>query len=542
MKNKKFYRLTKEYFNQLIARYPEMGSFLGLHKYDGIWSVQTPEKYLEDIKFFQDYLRKFQKINPHTLNKKERLDRKIVIHDIKLSIFGLKKLRFWESDPDALEEIGSALFLLIVRNHIPLKERIEKVKRGLENLPKVLKEAKSRLTRPYRLWTEIAIESCVAMELFLKEIQSLSKELEKSVIISLRAIKEYKKFLKQDLLPKSLNKYSIGKEKFEGLIQLREIGLGLDQILKIGESALKEDKKNLREIANKIDPALNVKEIEEKIKTNHPKNFDQVIKEYKKSVARARKFITANHLMPVPADEEVIIKETPGFLAHTTPFAAYFPPTKFDREKIGIYIVTPSKRKGILKKHNFAAISNTSVHEAYPGHHLQFVWGYKNPSLVRTLSDATEMVEGWAHYCEEYMREIGYNKKPEIEFIQTLDEIWRAARIIIDVKLHTGKMSFDQAVRFLARETDMAKEDAIAEIKRYTKSPSYQLSYLIGKYLFKKLKNDIKKKMGKKYSDKFFHETILKAGAIPIKYLREEFELKLKSQGNLHKEEPNSPF
>ena len=232
--------------------------------------------------------------------------------------------------------------------------------------------------------------------------------------------------------------------------------------------------------------------------------------------------------MKIPGNEKILIKRTPRFLRHTTPFAAYFPPVKFGKEKLGIYIVTPPRNKEMLRKHNYAAIANTSVHEAYPGHHLQFVLGFKNISLIRTLSDATEFIEGWAHYCEEYMREVGFNNQNEVRFIQTLDEIWRAVRIVIDIKLHSGKMTFKEAVNFLVKEVDMDKGNAIAEVKRYTKSPTYQLSYLVGKYLIKELKRDVARQMGEKYSDRFFHQVILDAGAIPIKYLRQEFELKIK--------------
>jgi uncharacterized protein (DUF885 family) len=230
--------------------------------------------------------------------------------------------------------------------------------------------------------------------------------------------------------------------------------------------------------------------------------------------------------MKIPKNENVLIKATPRFLRHTTPFAAYFMPPKFGK-KIGIYIVTPPRNKTMLKKHNYADIANTSVHEAYPGHHLQLLSAYNNPSPIRTISDATELIEGWAHYCEEYMKEIGFNNKNEIRFIQTLDEIWRAARIIIDVRLHSGRMTFGEAVGFLIKEVRMDKKNAIAEVKRYTISPSYPLSYLIGKQLIKELKRNIEKKMGEKYSDRFFHQVILEAGSIPIKYLKEEFNLKL---------------
>lgn len=533
MQNNKFQKLVKEYFDSLIERNPEYGSYLGLHKYDGQWSKETRHKYLEDIKFFEEYLKRFKNIDSESLSSENRLDKEIVIHDLNLSIFHLKELRFWESDPDVLEKIGSVLFLLLARENISFKRRVKSIIKGLEGIPEVLEQTKDRLAEPYNLWTEIAIHSCGAMEKFLEGLSSLKAKpsqkdkLEDSIEIAAQAVRDYKEFLKQEILPNSVEKYSIGQDKFEKLLQLRELGLTTEEILKIGKRTLKEDKEKLEEIARDIDPSLKVEEVKARIEEDHPQSFDLAIRAYEEKVKKAKEFIVDHGLMKIPEDEEVIIRETPGFLSHTVPFAAYFSPTKFDEKKIGIYNVTPPPKKKVLRRYNIANIANTSVHEAYPGHHLQLTTAYKNPSLVRTLSDATEFIEGWAHYCEEYMREIGFNDEKEIEFIQTLDEIWRAARVIIDVKLHTGKMSFEEAVEFLVKQTQMDRGDALAEVKRYTKSPSYQLSYLTGKYLIKRLKEDIKSKMKGDYSDKFFHRVILNAGSIPLKYLKQEFELKI---------------
>jgi len=534
MKNKRFKKVIRKYFNDLLKKFPELGSFLGLHKYDGKWAKEGEKAYLENTKFFKRYLKKFIKIKAEKLSEKDKLDRKIVIHDLKLTIFSYDKLRIWESDPDITEWIGGTLFLLLNRDNVSLNERIKKINKALETIPTLFDQAKTRIKKPYKLWTKIAIESCQGFELFLDNLKSIKikknfkKEFLKNIDISLKAADDYKKFLENEVLPRSINRYIIGEDNFRKLIKLRELGLSIKEMMEIGERALKADKEELKEIAREIDPRLTVKEIENRIEKKHSNDFSEIIKQYKRIVVKAKKFILTHNLMKIPKGEKVVIKETPSFLVHTTPFAAYFPPPKFAKEKVGIYIITPAKRKKMLERHNYTSIFNTSVHEAYPGHHLQSILAFKNPSLVRTLSGATEMIEGWAHYCEEYMRDVGFNNTSEIRFIQTLDEIWRAARIIIDVKLHFKKMSFNEAVKFLMKEAGMERENAIAEVKRYTKSPSYQLSYLIGKYLIKKLKREIQEKMGEKYSDKFFHEVILNAGSIPIKYLREEFNLKIK--------------
>lgn len=533
-KNKKFKKLVREYFNAIIERFPEYGSFLGLHKYDGKWSDESKKAYLGDIKFFKKNLEEFIKINSEKLSEKEKLDRKIIIHDLKLTLFYLKELRLWESDPDILEGIGSALFLLLNRDTILIAERIKKIDRAIQGVPVLLEQVKTRITKPYKLWAEIAIESCDGLKLFLNNLKhvkiktKLKRKFLNDIDSSIKAVEDYKYFLKKDILPKSIDKYIIGENDFRKLIKFRELGLSIKEMLKIGERALKENKEELKEITREIDPKLTVKEAENRIEKRHSNDFREIIKQYRRVVAKAKNFLLTHNLIRIPKDEKIVIKETPPFLVHTTPFAAYFAPPKFAKKKIGIYIVTPAKKKRLLEKHNYTSILNTSVHEAYPGHHLQFVLGFKNPSLIRTLSGATELIEGWAHYCEEYMREVGFNNTDETRFVQTQDEIWRATRIIIDIKLHFGEMSFNEAVKFLMKEAGMEKGNAVAEVKRYTKSPSYQLSYLIGKYLIKKLKREIQEKMGEKYSDKFFHEVILNAGSIPIKYLKEEFKLKIR--------------
>lgn len=532
MRNKEFSKLVKDYFNRFVERFPEYGSFLGLDKYYGQWSEQTQEKYLKDAKFFREYLRKFKKIDTKKLSGREKLDKKIVIHNLKLALFYYERLKFWQSDPDVSERVGAILFVLLAREPHPLQKRITIINNALKNLPELFKQAKTRISKPYKLWTKIAMESCDGLQLFLRNLRYLKvkkhkKELLKNIVASIEAVKNYKIFLEKEILPRSIDRYIIGRKNFERLIKLRELGLPTKKILKIGKDALMANKEELREIAREISPNLTVEQAERRIKNEHPKDFNKVIKEYKTFVFKSKKFLIKNNLMRMPKNETVLIKATPRFLRHTTPFAAYFAPAKFDKKQIGIYIVTPPRNKTMLKKHSYANISNTSVHEAYPGHHLQLTVGFKNSSLIRILSDATELVEGWAHYCEEYMREVGFNNKNEIRFVQTQDEIWRAARIIIDVKLHSGEMTFKEAVRFLMKEVNMDGENAIAEVKRYTKSPSYPLSYLLGKYLIKDLKIKIEKKMGEKYSDRFFHQVILGAGSIPIKYLKEEFNLKI---------------
>jgi uncharacterized protein (DUF885 family) len=148
--------------------------------------------------------------------------------------------------------------------------------------------------------------------------------------------------------------------------------------------------------------------------------------------------------------------------------------------------------------------------------------------VVRLLADGNETVEGWAHYCEQMMAEKGFIKDAESKLIQVNDAIWRAVRIIVDVKLSRGEMSFEEAVQTLMKEAALSQEGAVAEVRRYTQTPGYPLSYLLGKHLILQLKKEMKQKMGSKFDEKLFHDTITANGYLPISLLRTVFDQKLR--------------
>jgi uncharacterized protein (DUF885 family) len=327
--------------------------------------------------------------------------------------------------------------------------------------------------------------------------------------------------------PKTVEKWAIGKEKFEKLIRLRELGMTSTEILRLGEKYLKELKVERKRLAQQIAPKEKSEErVFKKIESNAPKIFDEALKFTEETMKEARRFIQEKNLVTVYPEDKLLMKETPAFLAPLLPFAALMMPAKYDKPQIGIYIVTRPKDLANLRKHlNYASIRNTAVHEAFPGHFLQGAVSNRG-SVVRLLAEGTETVEGWAHYCEEMMAEKGFIADKETRLIQVNDMIWRAVRIIVDVKLSRGEIPFEEAVNMLVKEARMSREGAVAEVKRYTQTPGYQLSYLLGKHLIPKLKAEVKRKMGEKFDEKFFHDTMTANGFLPISILRKVFNQK----------------
>ncbi len=166
---------------------------------------------------------------------------------------------------------------------------------------------------------------------------------------------------------------------------------------------------------------------------------------------RARDHLVEHDLVTIPDGERLEVIATPEYLRNVMPFAAYFDPPRFDRDPTGVYIVTPSVDgdPAAMREHNRASISNTSIHEAFPGHHLQLTAAITHPSLIRAIADAPEFTEGWGMYSEQVMREEGFDDAPPFRLMLHTDAIWRACRIILDVRLHRGEISVADAIDFL---------------------------------------------------------------------------------------------
>ena len=336
------------------------------------------------------------------------------------------------------------------------------------------------------------------------------------------ALDGYVDWLKASL-PGGTDEWALGRERYDELVGLRAFdGLDADAILAIGEDQLARNRAARAAAAREIDPDADEAAVVDRVKRDHPASFDEALEAYRDVMARARQHLIDQRIVTVPDGERIDVVPTPEYLRSVMPFAAYFAPAKFDADPGGIYIVTPSvdDDPDAMREHNYSSISNTSIHEAYPGHHLQLAVAARHPSLTRILADAPEFVEGWGMYSEQLMREQGFDDAPDFRLALYTDAIWRAARIILDVRMHRGEVSVEQATDFLVAQTSFEGANARAEVNRYTYTPTYQLSYLLGKVLLLQLRADEQRRLRSKFDLRAFHDTLLNNGSLPISFHR----------------------
>jgi len=526
--NDEFDTLVHEAFYSFMEFRPDFATHFGLHYYDKKMPSGARESYLAFIEVLSEYLQKFLSVPKEDLSPERQIDRDIMVYTLKLTLFREREIRQWEKYPNPADVIGFAIHTLFSREFASFEKRLESITARLLQCPQFIEEFKSRVRTPPTLWKDLATETCNSLPRLFQTISTAAhqegldtSELDEAAAQTGDALTKYTEWLTSVPGEEAFN---LGKDMFEKLLSVRGLGLASDEILKIGKDYLKKGKERLRELAPIIDPSSTVEEVRTRIRNDHPPTFQDALEEYRKTIDRMRKIVIEKGFASLPEGEHLTVQETPPFLRHVIPTAAYMNPAKFEKDQKGIYFVT-SVEGDLLREHNYANIVNTSVHEGYPGHHVQLSWANKNPSLVRALCFAPEFVEGWAHYCEERMRDYGLNDTV-LQFEQALDIIFKAVKIILDVKLHCGEMTFDEAVSLLQSETGMEQYAAVAQVKYHTLHPGYPLSYLLGKHFLLQLQKEVQNHLKEKYSEKQFHNIILQAGSIPFPYLREELKMK----------------
>jgi uncharacterized protein (DUF885 family) len=530
----RFGRAVERWFRERLRLHPTTASFVGVHDHDAHLPDASREGIDARVDFWREATAEMERFDPADLTPAHALDRDLLIHEARLALHELTERRSWARRSDAAEEIGDALFPLFTRDFAPFPERLERIAERLEEVPRLLAQVPTRLVDPARLWIEIDLESGATLPGFLDTILGaaraercpppLLQRLDAAVAAAKAALSEHDDWLRADVLPRAEGDWRTGPEQFEEMLRLRELMADGDEILAVGEEILADETAARDAICTEIDPTLPPAGVADLVKDDHPSTFGEALDAYRGSMERARRFVLEHELATLPADDNLVVTETPPYLRHLIPFAAYYQPPRFDPRPTGTYVVTPPSEPQMMREHSYASISNTSVHEAYPGHHLQLTAALANPSLVRLLCDsAAEFDEGWAFYCERMMKDQGFDDTPVNRYIQHTDAIWRATRILLDIRLHRGEIGFDDAVDFLVARTGFERPAAIAEVKRYTGTPTYALSYLYGRHLIDRLRAGVERLEGTGFSLRRFHDTLLYGGTMPVSYARRLF-------------------
>ena len=367
---------------------------------------------------------------------------------------------------------------------------------------------------------------------------ALKSEFAQTNAAVISALNDYLAWLKTDLLPRSNGDFRIGADTFSKKLLYDEmVDLPLPRLLEIGYADMRQNQQHFAEVAKELEP--------NKDSPRGSRRTRQPAPRAQSANSRLHRHLyQPSRLHPHPPHRHDPLRRAPDCRRDAALHARYHPgqhglrpaplkpmrPTSFFNVTLPDPSMTPAQVEGYMHSFNIGTVISTSVHEAYPGHYVQYLYSLKAPSRVRKILSATTNVEGWAHYTEQMMLDDGYGQpgtgakdQREAKFLrlgQLQDALLRNARFIVGIQMHTGNMTYEQAVEFFQKEGYQPKETAEVETKRGAGDPTY-LYYTLGKLEIMKLRSDLMKKQGAAFSLEKFHDEFLSQGFPPIKIVRE---------------------
>ena len=526
-------RLIKEHWDF----YPTAGSRIGRHEYDGQLPDLSPSQNKRREEELRRGLSELRALGANGLDETGRLSYRIMELFLRRELFIFNDLKPLENNP--MRHTGYLnVSGYIRRDYAPLEDRIRSATSAMKQAPDFLEVLDQALSdRISSHVVDMSVESYSGMARFYRvdladaatgvtdpEIVTEFNQARETAAVALDSFVERLKSRGAS----GPDGFAIGAELYSGMLATGEgLDAPLSRIAAIGQANLEDNLARIKELAQSIAPGRSVSEIVEEIGRNHPQ-AQQLIPETRGMLEDIRQSLIDLDVITVPSEDRCQVIETPTYMRYA--FAAMDSAGALEtRATESFYYVTPveddwtdKQAEEWLSNFNYDTLKIISVHEVYPGHfvhHLHNRYGRELP-LVNRVATAYSFTEGWAHYTEQMILETGYGEgQPKLLLTQLLEALVRNCRYMCSLRMHTEKMTLDEATKFFMENAYMAELPARREALRGTFDPGY-LNYTLGKLMILKLREDYQREQGGAYNLKEFHDRLLSFGGPALPLLR----------------------
>lgn len=461
------------------------------------------------------------------LSPERQIDCQVIYGAAYLETSELHEFDWRFHDPNRFLPIN-AIHQLMLR---PVRGFQQVLKSRLAQIPEHLRTARSFLSRDPELvpvlWLETAVGSARAGVEYLRGLEqeprvrqaftsldTLHPLLEEAA----RSLGEFAQFLEIEVGPYAAGDYACGAAHFDRLLHYRHfLDVDSDRLRGFGERLFEQTRRDLLDAMRELGVGEDMQAVLARLRLEHPSPKD-LLGAYREAMRAAADFVRDHDLVSLPPQQDLKVVSTPEFLRNQIPFAAYVEPAPNDPAQCGYYYVTPPADDEELLEHYRLGIEHTCVHEAWPGHHLQFVTAhsrYASRSLPRQLNPSATLYEGWALYSEQLMQETGFLGRPESRFLLLRDRLWRALRILIDVGLHTGSLGLDSAAEEMVESLGFTYSQAMGDLTWYTMAPTVPMGYATGWALITAARERLRAE-DPGFDQKAFHDRLLAAGSVAL--------------------------
>ena len=533
-----FAKFVDDYFAARFEAYPLQGTAAGFHEYDMKMPDLSRAGIEKVIAGLHAMLTRLSAFDRSKLSFDDAIDAEAIEGEIRSGLLDLETLRNWERNP--MSYAGTAGFAvndLMKRDFAPKAERLRSITARLKAVPAICAAGKANVQNPPKEFTTLATRMSKGAGGFLQgAVAAWAKDAAGSDAVLLKdftdanakavaAVTDYASWLEKDLAPRSNGKYAIGAENFSKKLRYDEmVDWPLAEVLATGEANLAKDYAAFVETAKKIDPSKTPAEVMKSLSDEHPTAAD-LIPSAQRGLERARQFLIDKHIVTIPSEVRPIVAETPPF-ARFGSFASMDTPGAYETKATeAFYYVTPvekdwdaKRQEEHLRLYNKYVMDMIDVHEVWPGHYLQFLYGKRFPTKTRKLVFCGTNAEGWAHYGEQMMVDEGFGGgDPKIRLAQLQEALLRDCRYVVGVKIHTQGMSVEDGAKIFVEKGFQEPANAYEEARRGAYNPTY-LYYTLGKLEIQKLRDEYMQK--KHASLQQFHDAFVAQGGLPIPLVR----------------------
>ncbi len=541
------------YLDQLFRMRPMEGTRLGDHRFDHLLDDVSPKARSAWIELTRKMLHDLpRRVDYQKLPRDAQIDYEIFEHSLKRDFWLAENTHPFEQDPRVYNDyITDSVYLLLTQSTQPPAVNLRNCIARMAFIPRVVTAARAALGDLPRVFVETAIrQNRGAIAFYQSGIYELSGEtpqfsdLKQAARPVVAALKEYQKFLEEDLLPRAQGAWRLGKEKFaQKLAYELNAGIPAEEVLKEAESEADRVENDMYVIARQLwaktfprkalpadDTAgrrATIRQVLDEVSSQHGR-VEDLVRDARACADRIKTFIREHDILRLPEPDHCQIMEMPEFQRGNS-IAFLNPAPPLDARASSHYAISPPPHdwdahrvETYLREYNKHMLQILTIHEAYPGHYVQLEYANRHPSLIRRVLFSGVFAEGWAVYTEQMMIDQGYGDGDLALRLNQLKWYLRTvANAILDYKMHCTKMTDEEALRFLMERAFQSEAEAILKIIRAKQSSCQLSTYFVGRMAFQRLRRQFQNELGTRFDLGRYHEAVLAHGTLPVHYLPE---------------------
>ena len=543
-----FDQFKERFVTALWKQYPVWASSVGFHNYDSVLTIPNNVEKEASLLFSQKYLDTLQSFDLNALSANNKTDFYLIKNNLESNIWYAKEFDSGSWNP-AEYNIGGSFSEILNTNQYAIEDRLRNISIKLKNVGAYYEAAKNNINNPTKEHTALAINQLAgALSVFETDIPEATiasklNETEKNVIVercknAVATINVFINFLKA-LKNEHPRPFNIGKDlyfkKFEMDIQSkftaneiykRALLRKKELHLKMYDAAMALWPKYLEKVKTPTDSLTVIRLMIDKLSVNHT-HRDSFQSEIEKQIPKLIEFIKQKDLIYIDPSKPLVVRKEPAYMQGVAG-ASISSPGPYDKNGNTYYNVgtlanySAAEAESYLKEYNDYILQILNIHEAIPGHYTQLVYSNNSQSLIKSLFGNGAMIEGWAVYTELMMLENNYgNNTPEMWLMYYKWHLRSVCNTILDYSIHVNNMSEKEALNLLMNEAFQQEAEARGKYKRVSLTQVQLCSYFTGFTEIFDLRESLKKKQGKTFNLKQFHEQFLSYGSAPVKYISE---------------------